>query len=344
MNDVATIAPPRLPLPADAGVDLEYWRVLTEAIFPNAKTARSIALAIKYCRVRNLDIMKKPVNIVPIWNSDLGKYVEGFWPSINEIEVTASRTKEWAGMDEPKWGPEVTEKFHGRRKDRQKGWIDVEVEVAFPESCSVVVYRMVNGVRCAFTEPVYWKEAYGRVGGTSLPNEMWTKRPYGQLHKVAKAASLRAAFPEEGDLSAEEMEGQTTAEALPPPAPSPADNWSPPDNQQPPPDHDPETGEILEGPREVGRGVEEPWRDWCARLLVFIRAETELANVEAWVKANQKNITALAADAPKIHVQLSAAIGRHRLTITQRQEQEQQEREQERATDLEQEQQDDLRE
>jgi phage recombination protein Bet len=334
MTDVATIAAPRLPIPP--GVDAGQWRVLTEAIFPNAKSADSIVLALNYCKVRGLDIMKRPVNIVPIWSSALGREVETVWPSINEIEVTAARTKEWAGMDEPKWGNEVTETFHGRRKDRQKGWIDVDVEVTYPEWCAVTVYRMVNGTRCPFTEPVYWREAYGRVGRSELPNEMWQKRPYGQVHKVAKAASLRAAFPEEGDLSAEEMEGQTTAEALPPPAPLPADNWSPP-NEQSAPDHDPETGEV--GPREIERGAQEPWRDWCTRLLVFVRAETELEPIEAWVKANRKNIEALSKDAPKLQTQLEAAVGRHRVSITQRHEQEL-EHEHEQSTDLEQEQRD----
>ena len=43
-----------------------------------------------------------------------------------------------------------------------------------------------------------------------MPADMWKKRPRGQLHKNAKAASLRAAFPEEmgNDYTAEEMEGQ----------------------------------------------------------------------------------------------------------------------------------------
>jgi RecT family protein len=125
----------------------------------------------------------------------------------------------------------------------------------------VTVYRLIDGARCPFSEPVYWKEAYGRVGGTALPNEMWQKRPHGQLHKVAKAASLRAAFPEEGDTAAEEMEGQTIEP--PPPAPVPADNWKPPEppqNERPPADqeldHDPETGEV--GPRAVELGDNEP--------------------------------------------------------------------------------------
>jgi hypothetical protein len=39
---------------------------------------------------------------------------------------------------------------------------------------------------------------------------MWERRKRGQLHKVAKAASLRAAFPEEtgNDYTAEEMSGK----------------------------------------------------------------------------------------------------------------------------------------
>jgi hypothetical protein len=45
---------------------------------------------------------------------------------------------------------------------------------------------------------------------TAAPNEMWKKRPRGQLEKCAEAAALRAAFPEElgNDYAAEEMAGQ----------------------------------------------------------------------------------------------------------------------------------------
>jgi hypothetical protein len=105
---------------------------LTEAIFPSAKSPDSILLALNYCKARGLDVLKRPVNIVSVWSSELGKHVETVWPSINEIEVTAARTKEWAGMAPPQWGPLVTQKFHRRRKDRQKGWIDVVIELAYP--------------------------------------------------------------------------------------------------------------------------------------------------------------------------------------------------------------------
>jgi hypothetical protein len=143
-----------------------------------------------------------------MWNSSLRREVETVWPGINEVQITAARTGAWAGMDEPKWGPDITREFTGRKKDKSGNWQEVKATVTFPEWCEVTVYRVVSGIRCAFTEPVYWTEAYSRSGGGELPTDMWIKRPRGQLHKVAKAASLRAAFPEEGEYTAEEMEGK----------------------------------------------------------------------------------------------------------------------------------------
>lgn len=204
----------RLPMPrelvAKDDIDARKWRVLCETTFPNARSSESILMAIDYCRARGLDPFKKPVHIVPMWNSTLGREVETVWPGINEVQITAARTGAWAGMDEPKWGPDIERIFKGRVKDKQtKGWKDVEEAVTFPEWCIVTVHRMVGGAPRAFAEQVYWLEAYSRVGfGSELPTSMWIKRPRGQLHKVAKAASLRAAFPEEGEYTAEEMEGK----------------------------------------------------------------------------------------------------------------------------------------
>lgn len=198
-------APPSLPATIDAG----KWRVLCETTFPNARTPEAIIMALDYCRARGLDIFKKPVHIVPMWNSSLNREVETIWPGINEIQITAARTGQWAGMDVPVWGAPIKREFVGRR--RVKGsWEQAKATVDFPEWCSVTVYRMINRQRCPFTEPVFWLEAYSRAGGANseLPTDMWIKRPHGQLHKVAKAAALRAAFPEEGEYTAEEMEGK----------------------------------------------------------------------------------------------------------------------------------------
>lgn len=204
----------RLPMPKDIGdMDARKWRVLCESVFPNAKTSEAIVMALDYCKARKLDPFKRPVNIVPMWNKTLKKNVETVWPSINEVQVTASRTGKYAGMDEPKWGELKTKIFEGKVKGYNEDgeWQDnvaMKLEVTYPEWCSVTVYRLVDGQRCAFTEPVFWEEAYARIGKSDIPNAMWAKRARGQLLKVAKAFSLRAAFPEEGEYVAEEMEGR----------------------------------------------------------------------------------------------------------------------------------------
>ena len=208
-NELTTIQA-RLPMPANASIEPGVWRVLCESIFPSATSPQSIIMALDYCKARKLDILKKPVHIVPMWSSSQGKNVETVCPSITEIQTTASRTKEWAGMDEPNWGKVITKTFKGRKRQDQVG--ETELTLEFPESCSITVYRMINGQKCAFTEPVYWLEAYGRIGKSELPNDGWTKRPRGMIIKVAKAFSLRAAFPEEGGYVAEEMEGKVLEE------------------------------------------------------------------------------------------------------------------------------------
>lgn len=202
----------RLPMPTGIDdMDARKWRVLCESVYPSAKTPEAVVMAIDYCRARGLDPFKRPVNIVPMWNSSLGKEVETIWPGINEVQTTAARTGKYAGMDEPKWGEMKTRKFEGTRKYKDGNtWKEEKMsfDLSYPEWCSVTVYRMVEGVRCAFTEPVYWEEAYAKAGKTDCPNKMWQTRPRGQLLKVAKAFSLRAAFPEEGEYTAEEMEGK----------------------------------------------------------------------------------------------------------------------------------------
>ena len=201
----------RLPMPASAvsrGITPAQWRVLVETTFPSAKSAEAVEMAFDYCKVRGLDVFKKPVHIVPMWNSSLRREVETVWAGINEIQITAARSGAWAGMDSPKWGPMITKTFEGERRSNN-GTQHVSVEVTYPEWCEVTVYRMVQGQRCAFAEPVYWEEACSTMGKNSkLPTDMWVKRPRGQLQKVAKSASLRAAFPEEAELTAEEMEGK----------------------------------------------------------------------------------------------------------------------------------------
>ncbi|MER9937460.1 phage recombination protein Bet [Mesorhizobium sp. M0088] len=218
MNAVATLNAPSMPLaPAVAeefSLTLSDWRVLVDQIFPSAKSGEAVAMALAYCRSRKLDIYKKPVHIVPMWSSALNRMVETVWPGISEIRTTAARTGDYGGIDEVVFGPMIEREFTGE-KDKWENKRKVGTEVftkkfRYPEWASVIVYRWVHGEKAAFHTKIFWEETYATVGKTEVPNEMWTKRPRGQIDKCVEAACLRKAFPEEvGSMyAAEEMEGR----------------------------------------------------------------------------------------------------------------------------------------
>lgn len=200
------IRAPRLPYhPAVQerfGIDQGGWRVLTDAVFPAAESPESVIMALAYCQARKLDIFKKPVQIVPIWDKKAGRMVDTVWPGIAELRTTAMRTGSFAGFDETAFGPVLEMEING-------------LTISYPEWAQCTVYRLVGGARVPFVGPkVYWIETYATVKKDSkAPNAMWAKRPRGQLEKCAEAAALRRAFPEElgNEYAAEEVEGQNFA-------------------------------------------------------------------------------------------------------------------------------------
>lgn len=249
-----TLAPSRLPMSAaiakEFEIDRTQWRVLVEQTFPSAKTIEAVLMALSYCRARNLDIFKKPVHIVPMWSSELGRMVETVWPGIAEIRTTAARTGEYAGIDEVIFGPMVERKFTGTVGKGQRAET-VTKAVKFPEWASVVVYRIVKGQRSAFHTKVFWEETYASIGKSDVPNDMWGKRPRGQLDKCVEAAALRKAFPEEvGSMyAAEEMEGRVIDAAAT--DVTPASRPTPPSPPEPPePGNEP--GRPPEGQKSGG--------------------------------------------------------------------------------------------
>ena len=172
-------------------------------------------MALEYCKARTLDILKKPCHIVPMYSTAQRKMVETVWPGISEIRTTAARTGEYAGIDEVVLGPMIEATYTGRIKEygdnNVQTWVDKEKTIRHPEWASVVTYRFVKGERCAFHSKIYWTETCATVGKDLLPNDMWEKRPIGQISKCVEAEGLRKAFPEEvGSMySAEEMEGKS---------------------------------------------------------------------------------------------------------------------------------------
>lgn len=236
--------------------DAAIIKVLGDSLYPGAKEA-SIRMVLSYCKAAGLDPMLKPVHIVPMSvKKPGGGYNDYEWrdvimPGIGHYRTQASRSGQYVGKSEPRFGEDVAKKIGS-------------IELTFPKSCTVTVFRMVGGQKCEFTATELWLENYATAGKDKPePNAMWKKRPYGQLAKVAEAQALRMAFPEltGGANTAEEMEGKPMLEEqelvapVPPAAPKAkqaaqldafAGTAKPQPQAQPEiVDVDPDTGEIL---------------------------------------------------------------------------------------------------
>jgi phage recombination protein Bet len=176
--------------------------VLRSSLYPGASDV-SIELVKGYCKASGLDVMLKPVHIVPMWSSQQSRMVDTVLPGIGLYRITASRTGEYAGISEPEYGETVTQNLSG-------------VSCAFPEWCKVTVKRKVGNMISEFTAKEYWIENYAVKGGKDksiAPNAMWMKRPFAQIAKCAEAQALRKAFPEVGSQpTSDEMEGKTMGE------------------------------------------------------------------------------------------------------------------------------------
>ena len=176
----------------ERNIDTAVWTTLQNSVFPGAKD-ESILLAVDYCKARKLDILKKPCHIVPMSVTDAKtgnkNWRDVIMPGIYEQRITAFRTGQMAGQDEPVFGDTVT--FRG---------------IEAPEWCRVTVYRFINNERCAFSHTEYFCEACATTK-EGKPNSMWSKRPRGQLAKCAEAGALRKAFPDElgGVITADEV-------------------------------------------------------------------------------------------------------------------------------------------
>jgi phage recombination protein Bet len=191
----------------------ELLKVLQSSLYPGAAPA-SIKMVIGYCKAAGLDPLQKPVHIVPMWDSKAGVMRDVVMPGVNLYRTQAARSGEFAGMSEPEFGPDRTDKIG-------------DATITYPEWCRVTVRRLLkNGSVAEFTAREFWLENYATKGGKDksiAPNAMWTKRPRGQIAKCASAQALRIAFPEiASQPTADEMEGkQLHPDDAPPPAAGP---------------------------------------------------------------------------------------------------------------------------
>lgn len=190
--------------PAVVGLNIDEptWNALKNSIYPGAKDD-SVIMAVSYCRARQLDPLMKPVHLVPMSVKDAltGNYEtrDVVMPGVGLYRIQADRSGNYAGAQEPEFGPDLTQTFNG-------------VEITFPQWCKYTLSKLMpNGTIVEFSAKEYWLENYATAGRDSqAPNAMWKKRPYGQLAKCAEAQALRKGWPEIGQQpTAEEMEGKS---------------------------------------------------------------------------------------------------------------------------------------
>jgi phage recombination protein Bet len=191
------------------GIDEPTWSALCSTIYPGAKPD-SILMAVDYCKARSLDIMLKPVHLVPMNVTDAQSGTKSWrdvpMPGIGMYRIQASRSGDEAGHDEPVFGPTVEQVFDGVDWEKKP----TKVTVSYPEWCKYTVHKVVGGRVVAYTAKEFWLENYAAQSAkVDAPNAMWKKRPFAQLAKCAEAQALRKGWPEIGQQpTAEEMEGK----------------------------------------------------------------------------------------------------------------------------------------
>lgn len=166
----------------------EYYPQIRAVLNAEEAPDSTVETAVEYCRAAGLDIMRKPVAIIS-YNSKKGIKNEIVF-TIQAITTIASRAG-WCGSDEIIFSDSTVEV--GGKK--------------YPAFGYQVVYKMISGVRCAFTGP--------KVYLTERHKDKWSMAGVMAMYqKCITAAALRLAFPEQLAHAYEEseIEHETTPE------------------------------------------------------------------------------------------------------------------------------------
>lgn len=171
----------------------KHKELIAKQIAPTA-TKEELELFFMMAYRTRLDPLLKQLYFIKYGTGDKAKV--SYVTSIDGFRIIAHRTKQFAGIDEPKF-------IYAGGKN--------------PTSCTVTVYK--KGFEKGFTATVHFSEY-------STGQNLWTKMPHTMIAKVAEAHALRKAFPQDlsGIYTTDEMEqaekSQTpqkpTAAQLPP--------------------------------------------------------------------------------------------------------------------------------
>lgn len=145
-----------------------------------------LMLFLNICRGAQLNPFLHQAHFVPFWDSKAGEERRAIIVGIDGFRSIAESSGNYAGNDDPAFqGEEDMEVEVWQGKDK------VKKKISYPKQATVTVYKIVGGLRNAFTATARWSEYYP---GEKKGNQ-WHKMPYLMLGKCAEALALRKAFP-----------------------------------------------------------------------------------------------------------------------------------------------------
>lgn len=149
-------------------------------------TDDELRLFLYVARRTGLDPLLRQIHAVKRWDRNLRREVMTIQTGIDGYRLTAQRTGQCAGSDDPVYAEQ-----EGSR---------------YPIKAAVTVYRLVAGQPRPYSASARWDE-YVQLTKEGQVFPMWDKMPFLMLGKCAEALALRKAFPAElsGIYTHEEM-------------------------------------------------------------------------------------------------------------------------------------------
>lgn len=182
MSDIqkTKFAPDALKSTGFMGFSNEEIQLIKESIVPPETSKEELKAFLVICAKKKLDPFQRQIYLIPRWDSRTNRNKMSPQTSIDGYRSIAARTGQYAGSDD----------------------VVFDTESA-PSKATATVYRMVNGVRCAFTASVKYSEFFpGEKMGF-----MWKQKRSFMLGLAAERQALKKGFPEEtSGLDGEEVD------------------------------------------------------------------------------------------------------------------------------------------
>jgi len=148
------------------------------SIIPADTPAPVVSVFAATCAAHGLSPYKREIYLVKYgnqYNTIVG---------IDGLRAKAARTGQFAGKDDAQYNRTADGRYLSAYDLRAKG--------EMPVTCTVTVYRICNGARCAFTKTVLWAEyAPANMSGK------WRAMGFNMIEKCCEAAALRIGFADE---------------------------------------------------------------------------------------------------------------------------------------------------